>query len=127
MGLRRLREFSREAVVELEEQASRLRFTPGLLDSLATTMLRSIQAGDGKIWSNSFLVTSLINDTCSIRTLLDHFPAHRTRLISEKEFLSTLATSDLTIDTTFQTTLQHELEARARKGMGTICGRSSSH
>ena len=115
MSLRHLRDIDSGAAHELEQQALRLRFSRPLLESLATTMAWSIEAGDGKLWSDSFLLTSLIWDGSSIRTLLDHLPEHRTDLITKKDFRSTLATRNLTIDPTFQTTLHEHLLARARR------------
>lgn len=114
MSLRRLRELHPEAADDLEDQARRLRFSADLTESLATTLLLSIQGGDGKLWSDSFLVMAIVNDACSLRTLIDRLPEHRSHLVSEKDFRATLVTRKLGIDATFQTPLHDELLLRAR-------------
>jgi hypothetical protein len=102
-----------ECAEEFEEYSKKRRFTKGLTDILAQTFLKSIQFGDGSIWSDSALVTSLISEESQLRLLFESFPGYRTRALSKGDFKKTLSTSNLSINPSLQPDIDNELRRRA--------------
>src|SRR3954454_14502105 len=91
-ALSKLRRNYPAAAIEFEEYAQRLRFSTSLVESAASTLLRSTHHGDGMLWSDSLLVNCLSNSKSSLRSLFDRFPGFRTSLIAATEFKDTLST-----------------------------------
>ena len=106
--------------MELEDYAKRLRFSPSLHESAASTLLQSIHHGDGMLWSDSLLVNCLSNSVSRLRTLFDRFPGFRTSLIAQTEFVDTLSTSRLAIQPSFQTPISEAIRNTLRFEGGTL-------
>lgn len=98
------------AADDLLEYGRRLRFSPELIDACARTLIRSIELGDGALWSDSLLVSAITSPEGALRAMFDRFPGYRT-----SEFKTTLATQHLIVRPEFQSELTQILLAQSSK------------
>jgi hypothetical protein len=113
MSLSELYKLYPKCAEEFDEYSRKRRFAKGLTDTLAKTFLKSIQFGDGCIWTDSALVTSLISEESQLRLLFESFPSYRTKALSKRDFKKTLTTTHLTINPSLQPDIDAELRHRA--------------
>jgi len=101
------------AAHDLLDYARRLRFAPSLIEECSRTLMRSIESGDGALWTDSLLVDSITMPDGRLRSLFERFPGYRTSTLSRVNFRETLATQHLIVTPAFQSTLSEQLLAEA--------------
>jgi len=99
----------------LESYMSRRHFSNDLKKKYRKTYKLSCKYGDGKIWSDSLLLTSLLENNNTINNIISSIPGSRGNILDSTKFKDTLSTQYFIPDFHTQSILDEEIQCYANK------------
>lgn len=97
----------------LEYYMSKRNFSSELKKKYRKTYKLSCKYGDGKIWSDSLLVTSLLENNNPINNIISSIPGSRGKILDSTKFRDTLSTQYFIPDFHTQSILDEEIQGYA--------------
>jgi hypothetical protein len=98
---------------DLENYMNRRNFSKSLKQKYRKTFKLSVKYGDGKVWTDSLLLTTLTSSKNNLNNFLSSLPGSRGKILSSARFENTLTTQALTYDFHPQTKMDEEIERYA--------------
>jgi uncharacterized membrane protein YcgQ (UPF0703/DUF1980 family) len=102
----------------LEGYMSRRHFSKNLKKNYKKTYSLSCRYDDGKVWTDSLLVTFLTGNNSTISNLISSAPGSRGKILTSTNFKNTLTQQEFTPDFHPQTIIDEEIEIYARTNPG---------